>query len=133
MSEPNCRGCTACCNMDLIVLHPEMGDNPSNYETIEVPHPLTGKPCVALKVIDGYGCAYRGEKGCTIYDKRPAICREFDCRKFVKCMPKRELEGLLADGFVSTDVVRQGKRLENTLTGQERLECIELRKKKEMV
>lgn len=131
MSEPNCRGCTACCNMDLIVLHPEMGDNPADYETMEISHPLTGKPCIALKHTWPEGCFYKGEKGCKIYDKRPVICREFDCRKFVKQMPKSELKGMIEQGFVSIEVITQGKRLEKTLTGQERLECIERRKKRE--
>lgn len=27
------------------------------------------------------GCSYLGEAGCTIYDKRPATCRSYDCRE----------------------------------------------------
>jgi Fe-S-cluster containining protein len=27
------------------------------------------------------GCTYLGEAGCTIYDKRPATCRSYDCRQ----------------------------------------------------
>jgi Fe-S-cluster containining protein len=27
------------------------------------------------------GCAYLGEQGCTVYDRRPATCRSYDCRQ----------------------------------------------------
>ncbi len=63
-------------------LHPECGDDPTTYETIPVVHPLTGEPGLMLKRgADGLSCGYLEKgKGCTIYDRRPAMCREFDCR-----------------------------------------------------
>jgi Fe-S-cluster containining protein len=27
------------------------------------------------------GCTYLGDSGCTVYDKRPATCRKYDCRE----------------------------------------------------
>ena len=76
----NCNGCTLCCDHDIIILHPENGDDPSKYETIEIKHPLTGKPALAIKPSEDGSCRYvvKG-KGCTIYDERPAVCKEFDC------------------------------------------------------
>ena len=74
-----CAGCTACCQEDLILLHPEMGDNAEEYQTISVT--LNGREeKQALAHKKNGNCIYLGEKGCTIHDRAPAVCREFDCR-----------------------------------------------------
>lgn len=83
-----CGSCTACCRGELIVLHPEAGDKVETYETVDIIHPLNGKPAKALKMVDG-ACVYLGESGCTIHDRAPTICQEFDCRKFVKMIGSR--------------------------------------------
>lgn len=59
------------------MLHPEAGDDPAIYETVTRPD---GMIQVAPRE-KGKGCRYLGPKGCTIYDRRPAECRAFDCRK----------------------------------------------------
>lgn len=53
-----CNGCTACCEHDLIVLHPECGDVVHNYRTIEAIHPLTGEPVLALAQNADGSCVY---------------------------------------------------------------------------
>lgn len=72
-----------CCKGEAIVLHPEDGDNPADYETIVVAHPLKGHPVFMIKPRgpDDTTCRYLGPFGCSIYAKRPTICRGFDCRK----------------------------------------------------
>lgn len=101
-----CDGCTACCEHDLIVLHPECGDNPAQFETVRIKHPLTGKRAFALKRKPEGGCIYleRGV-GCTIHDRRPTICREFDCRGFVRMLGVLNALKGAADG---NDVIRAG-------------------------
>jgi Fe-S-cluster containining protein len=42
-----------------------------------------GKPIYMSKSSSG-ACVYLEPHGCSIYDKRPAACREFDCRSFLK-------------------------------------------------
>lgn len=80
-----CGSCLLCCKGEAIILHPEDGDDPSNYETITVPHPLgTGKMVQQIKTTITGACMYLGKTGCTIYSKRPVICREFDCRLLAK-------------------------------------------------
>jgi len=74
-----CNGCTACCQNDLIMLHPEMGDDPTRYACHPAVNPITGQPGWALDHKPGGGCVYLGEAGCTIHPAHPAICREFDC------------------------------------------------------
>jgi len=77
-----CNGCTACCRDQLVVLVEEDGD-PAQYRTV----PLEGAGDESLRQLetkpDG-ACIYLGEQGCEIYDRRPAMCRTFDCRLMVR-------------------------------------------------
>jgi Fe-S-cluster containining protein len=36
---------------------------------------------LVLKLKDNGDCTHLGPSGCTIYDRRPGVCRGFDCRK----------------------------------------------------
>lgn len=109
MATVPCNGCTACCEHDLLILHPECGDDPAQYETMAVVNPITGQPALALKHKPEGGCIYleRG-KGCTIHDRAPAICREFDCRRFVARFSKPERKEMLASGAISRSVMQAG-------------------------
>lgn len=82
----DCTGCRACCQLTpSLILHPELGDDPSLYE--KTPDGIRLAP-------DGSGaCRYLGPKGCTIYDQRPASCRMLDCRVMAQSA-LRELDGL---------------------------------------
>ncbi len=77
-----CEGCRACCQREALILHPEMGDKPWEYLCRTFDHPLTGQKVFALDQKENGECIYLGEKGCTNYENRPSICREFDCRRF---------------------------------------------------
>jgi Fe-S-cluster containining protein len=56
-----------------------MGDDPSLYETV-----MDGDKIRFKKHENGgESCCYLGPQGCTIYDKRPWLCRTFDCRVYV--------------------------------------------------
>ena len=78
MGDVNCAGCRACCLIEpSLVLHPEAGDDPFLYETVEVDGTTRLKP-------NGKGvCRYLGANGCSIHGHRPAECRAFDCRELV--------------------------------------------------
>lgn len=77
-----CNGCTACCRGEMILLMP--GDDQSRYWTQIVVNPITGQPGLAVaKKPDRNECIYLGEGGCTIHDRAPAVCRAFDCRRWV--------------------------------------------------
>src|SRR5210317_376893 len=74
-----CNGCTACCEMDIVFLHPEFGDKPKKYVTqmagdrIALAHKKTG------------GCIYLNhDVGCAIWERRPVVCREMDCRRLLR-------------------------------------------------
>ena len=95
-----CNGCVACCQGDLIVLHPELGDDPTQYETTKV-----GNLLVLAHKDDSKDCIYLDrERGCTIYDKRPAICRSLDCRILLS-LSKRDRR------YVSRRVLGAARRL----------------------
>ena len=85
MTEPTttrlvpCGDCRACCERELLILHPEHGDDPNEYDCRRLPD---GR--FALRQTPTLACIYLGESGCTIWDRRPAVCREFDCRLFLE-------------------------------------------------
>lgn len=77
-----CNGCTACCRDQIVVLIEDDGD-PAQWRTV----PLEGAKDESVRQLemkpDG-ACTYLGEHGCTIYDRRPAMCRTFDCRLLIR-------------------------------------------------
>lgn len=95
----HCDGCTACCRWGAVVL--QLNDRAEDYET-EALADLT----ILKRQADGRTCWYLGDKGCTIYEKRPTVCRAFDCRVY----------GLLKTGSKIEDRDR-----EVLLAGKERL------------
>lgn len=112
-----CNGCTACCRNDLLILHPEMGDDPSTYETMQVTNPLTGSPSFALKHKPEGGCFYLGPDGCTIHDRAPAICREFDCRKLFQRFTRAERRRAVRSGWADKSVFDAGRKRLTSLGG----------------
>jgi hypothetical protein len=111
-----CNGCTACCQQDLIMLHPECGDVKEEYDCYEQENPVTGKPGWALKRKPNGSCIYLGEGGCTIHGRAPAICREFDCRRlFLDLGDRASRRRAVAQGIVHKDVLKAGQDRLNTL------------------
>jgi uncharacterized protein len=114
-----CAGCTACCQNDLLFLHPELGDDASTYETMPATNPITGRAGLALKHKKEGGCIYLGNGGCTIHDRAPAICREFDCRRFylsfMKQYDRSERRRIIKNGMVGKNVIEAGKARLHTL------------------
>lgn len=107
-----CGSCTLCCRGgEAIVLHPEDGDIPAFYETSLQRHPLTGAPIQILKQKPDGSCHYLGAAGCTIYDRRPAICKAFDCRLFVKRIPPTMQARLVKDGLGASEVFAKGREM----------------------
>lgn len=68
-----CGGCTLCCHESVDLLPTE---DHSAYDTYFDPEIGAWR----LNVGVDRKCIYLGEKGCTIYSKRPVKCRAFDCR-----------------------------------------------------
>ena len=109
-----CNGCIECCRKDLLILHPELGDDPSLYQTMACKHPLTGRPAIALEHKPNGGCVYLGKDGCTIHGRAPAICREFDCRRFyldlVERTTRQERKKMVSEGMISNRLLKAGRK-----------------------
>ena len=110
-----CAGCTLCCRRDALILHPEMGDDPEQYDTVQTAHPLTGKPAIMLAHKPNGDCVYLDRAtGCTIHDRAPAICRKFDCRGFyrqlVESSTRKERRRMIERGLISKGILAAGRK-----------------------
>lgn len=76
-----CRNCTACCERDIIALDPQRDDVASYRHHIEA-----GRPVLDRK--PNGQCTYLAPGGCSIHDRRPDICRRFDCRVLYLLTPR---------------------------------------------
>ena len=124
MSEVSCNGCTACCRNQWVLLFPEYGDRVENYDTIEV----NGHHF--LNQLDNGDCVYLGENGCTIYDVRPAICRDFDCRKDFLSLTRDQRRVQNRQSVARRAIHAAARARLGTLTPQERAAAIGLREKR---
>jgi Fe-S-cluster containining protein len=73
-----CGPCSACCHYAGIVVD-------EKRDFARLPHLLTERApdgeLVLQRRADG-ACAHLGDNGCTVYSRRPAVCRSFDCRVY---------------------------------------------------
>lgn len=113
-AKVDCAGCTACCRCEAVLL--VKGDNPALYpEAKEIPfNPLTGGPGHIIPHKADGSCIYLGDLGCTIYDRRPVMCRVFSCAGFVESVlqqtSRAERRADLASGAIDRDVWKAGKK-----------------------
>lgn len=115
-----CGGCRACCRHDMIFLHPEHGDKPETYQTVPMLHPIHKRWGQMLAKKKNGDCIYLGQNGCTIWDRAPTICRNFDCRKYFQkmmTMPRALRKAALRKGVIDREVLDRGKELLHTLKG----------------
>lgn len=71
--------CTECCEkLSPYLTEDEVNSGQYVYTLVNIGGP---EPAFSIPRIES-GCVYLNhEKKCTIYDKRPLSCRQFDCRK----------------------------------------------------
>jgi hypothetical protein len=67
---------------------------------------------------------YLGDSGCTIYERRPLLCRTFDCRKHYLILPRQDRDNLVRLGLSSRSVFNAGKARLETLSPEERKDCL---------
>jgi Fe-S-cluster containining protein len=84
MSNVPCHGCRACCVHEVVVLSAADEANLASYE-----FRLLGERRV-LKHKPNGECIHLSETGCTIYEKRPLVCRNYDCRKHFRILDASE-------------------------------------------
>ncbi|MSO64878.1 MAG: YkgJ family cysteine cluster protein [Alphaproteobacteria bacterium] len=100
-----CNGCVACCRRENILVSASFGDDPHQYEIEREVRPGV----FAIAAHANSDCHYLDAKtGCTIYDRRPAMCRSFDCR-IEAARPGGERRDLVRRGVVDSAVMRAGR------------------------
>ena len=126
-TEVPCNGCTECCKSGQgLFLHPDQGDDLASYQ-VQVAADKAGNPVYLLATTESGACVYLGDAGCTIYDRRPLLCRSFDCRKHYLILPRQDRDNLVRLGLSSRAVFNAGRARLKTLSTAERRECIEKR------
>jgi Fe-S-cluster containining protein len=104
-----CGGCTACCKGGQAVeLRPDRGDNLDDYPHRAMEN-LAGVFKVVLARRPNGDCIHLGKNGCEIYDKRPTVCRTFDCRRMIAGATKQERRELVALGVFSKRIMEAAK------------------------
>jgi hypothetical protein len=99
-----CNGCKLCCIGDTIALKPGE-DNPALYKT------KLGADGVRVLAHGKDGNCYAlGKQGCQIHHIAPAMCRAFDCRRYVLNIIQQDeqVQGTRWKDKTSGPVMRQG-------------------------
>lgn len=117
-----CGTCSACCHSPVEV-RPEFGDDPSNYE-IGIYHDRSapnGLGLVTLRMRPDGSCYALKNGRCTIWEKRPSVCRAFDCRKLFAMHTKEERRALVALKYFKQAIMSAGRERLHTLAEAEAL------------
>jgi hypothetical protein len=109
------------------VLHPEHGDDVDSYRHRVATDRATGNKVFLLAAEADGRCVYLGPKGCTIYNRRPVLCRSFDCRKHYLILPRQDRDNLVRIGLSSRAVFNAGRARLKSLSSEERKECLDKR------
>ena len=114
-----CAGCQACCKGERVILYPEYGDDIASYQTEPAPADAIGVKSYGTAELymllhkDNMDCIYLGNDGCTIWDRAPAVCKEFDCRKWFAKFTRAERRRFRK--VLDNDVMRAGRDRLHTL------------------
>ena len=126
-TEVPCSGCTECCRSGQgLFLHPEQGDVVESYRHRALMD-STGNTVFLLDTEANGHCVYLGDTGCTIYERRPLLCRSFDCRKHYLVLPRQDRDNLVRLGLSSRTVFNAGRARLKSLSSGERKECTDQR------
>lgn len=87
-----------------------------------------GESVFVLETTAAGACVYLGERGCTIYEHRPLLCRTFDCRKHYLILPRQDRDNLVRLKLSSRAVFNAGRARLSTLSADEKRECAETRR-----
>lgn len=127
-TEVPCNTCTECCRSSQgLFLHPEHGDEVDKYRHQTMTDQTTGKPVFLLATEANGQCVYLGAHGCTIYGRRPLLCRSFDCRKHYLILPKQDRDNLVRVGLSSRAVFNAGRARLKSLSPEESRDCLDKR------
>jgi Fe-S-cluster containining protein len=69
-----------------------------------------GFAIMQLKHKENGDCVFLGEHGCTIYDRRPTVCRKFDCRVLFMNQTREERREWIKTGQMPREVYAAGRK-----------------------
>jgi Fe-S-cluster containining protein len=112
-----CRDCTACCRGDhAVVIRAEWGDDPDVFGHDNLSRErYHGEWSVTLARKENGDCVFLTDARCSIYDRRPAACRAFDCRRIVKALSPDQRREAVERGLYAQDIIDAGVRRMHTL------------------
>lgn len=104
-----CGKCTLCCSAPVL-LHPEHGDNLDALQWHEHHEygPNGGTFAMLNKKDDGT-CVYLTKAGCSIWDRAPWECRQFDCREYFSKFTQPERHKRIKAFPLNRDIFEAGK------------------------
>lgn len=105
-----CGACTLCCRGEPIELMPEAGDDPARYGTEMMPSRVYRRLAHFLPQQDGH-CLYLVDDKCSIYEKRPALCRIYSCVEDYRVTPRAERKRRLKAGLSNPAILARGREL----------------------
>jgi Fe-S-cluster containining protein len=114
LGDVPCGPCHACCRSELIALIPEDGDDVASYDHDLIFLPGLGEVAYIKHRKNG-DCVYLGRDGCTIHQRRPVICRAFDCRAFYLSKTRAERQEHRKAGAMARAVLNAGHERMKTL------------------
>lgn len=123
-----CGTCTACCRSP-VEIRPDCGDDPADYETaVYVDTSAPNGPAIVTLRLKPDGACYALKGGrCSIWEKRPYICRQFDCRKIFAMHTKAQRRDLVDKRYFHKSVIDAGKKRLHTLENAEELRAAAVR------
>jgi len=96
----------------MVMLFP-LYDDLASYDHVILQTTKGAIPVLRRKKPSGE-CVYLGEHGCTIHDRAPRMCREYDCRiVYAKDMqrPRAERRRMLKEGSIDRALFERGREL----------------------
>ena len=117
MKQVPCNGCTLCCQGDAVRLEAE--DLTMGYQTEAHPY-IKGALMLAHK--PNGDCIYVNERGCSIHDRAPSLCRTADCRSLALRIDFETARALHRTGRLDLRVWDQGHKLLQAMAEQSRRE-----------
>lgn len=114
-----CNGCTACCRGDQAVeLNADHGDDPDLYgpENLAIQFfGKSGRSGVVLMRRPNGDCTFLRKGRCTIYEKRPAACRSFDCRRIRAAVTRDQRRTMVQERLFTREVFAAARDRMHTL------------------
>ena len=101
-----CGSCTLCCKL-WTPLSRERGDKIEDYDVVLRLQDGKLKPYLNRK--PNGDCVYLSESGCTIHDRAPVTCQEFDCRALFRAHDRRGRQLATKHGLVDKALFERGR------------------------